>query len=478
MKTISYLLLAVFGYILSSCSEESSESSITEKEIRLTKNEVLSVSYDDTNELNDKDLFTMVNSFVSVENNAATRNSATAFKITRKTYINKEGEFEELEKATRSIGDNGITSKIYEVEFKNGSAIGRAVVSANGNLPSVIAYIPNCGNERVMESTGANELLHASKASYLYKALKMKELVDSLRNPTLEKISKELGLPIKEISYEKIKNNIVVVDVERTTRVTAVERQPIGVQRLPSSISPYVKTNWGQDYPYNDHFRIANIMDWVRDGNGGVNYGPVPAGCVNIAIAQMFTYTHTGRPFVLPIPHGLGTFAPDFDHMTRKPKLDDPGMTSTGRTHAQWIILHLYEMNKTTSKKDHANYVTSSEVAEGDMIKTMNNYFKYNAKASFDGDKAWAALRNKHLVLMLTTDHAFVISGILITEMADPKTRELVKTSDVYWHANFGWANECTGYYQLDSKANTYFEAGGTNQWCYKMEYLNNIQAK
>ena len=59
-----------------------------------------------------------------------------------------------------------------------------------------------------MQLSGANELLYAAKASYLYKAIKTKELVDSLKQPTLEKISKKLNIPINEINYQKIQDNI------------------------------------------------------------------------------------------------------------------------------------------------------------------------------------------------------------------------------------------------------------------------------
>lgn len=478
MKTTIYLLLAVFGYILSSCTEENLEASITEKMLRLTNDEVLSISYDDTKELSNNEIYKMISSFANAEN-TTTRNSTMTFKITKETYVNKEGEFKEIEKATRSIDNDGITSKICEVEFQNGPVTGRAIVAANANLPSIIAFIPNCSGDEMMELTGASKLLHASKASYLYKAIKMKELVDSLRNPTLEKISRELDLPIGEISYEKIKNNITLVDGGQTTRVTAIDPATLTVQILKSSIKPLVTTNWGQWDPYNGAFRDAGLVDWIVEEDGRMNHGPVLAGCVNIALAQMFTFTHRRTPLVLPRPAGVniaGTFSPDFDLMTRKPKLDDSGMTYTGLQHAQWLILDLYKMNKTTSKKNSANYVTESEVAEKNMLATMSKYFKFDKKDSFNGDNAWAALRNDNLVLMLAPGHVFIISGILITEMAT-STRQLVKTNDVYWHANLGWANECTGYYQLDHNANTYFEAGSVNQWCYKMEYINNIQA-
>ena len=480
MKRIFYLLLVVLGIILFSCTKESSEEQFARKMVELTKNEVLSVAYYDTHELSENDIFTLISSFLKLEDSVLTRNEVGLFKITKKTYINEQGEFENAEIATRALCDaDGITAVIYEVSFKNGFDNGLAVVASDARLPSILAYIPNVGSPNSMELTGANELLRASKASYIYKMLRTKELVDSLRIPTLEKISHELHVPINEITYEKIEKNIILTDVESATRVTAVPRQPVGIQKLKTSIDPLVKTNWGQDDPYNGYFAQMDLVDWIRTENNGKNYGPVPAGCVNIAMAQMMTHTHlyAFHQLVFPIPGFEGTFTPDFDRMTRTPKIDDPGANATGRFHTQYLITDLYLINKTTSKKDWDDAVISSEVSEPNMLNTMSKYFKYDPKATFDGDKAWAALKNHNLVFMLTSDHAFIISGILITEKAD-LTRQLVKVNDVYWHANFGWANECTGYYQLDSNARVFFEAGGTNQWDYTMDFLNNISAK
>lgn len=197
----------------------------------------------------------------------------------------------------------------------------------------------------------------------------------------------------------------------------------------------------------------------------------------------MMTHTHLYKrpPISFPIPRGKYevitnmTFTPDWSLITKTPKLDDQG--AGGVIDAQRLILNLYIENKTTSKKDWDGAVIASEVSEENMLKTMNKYFKYQPKNAFNADMAWAALREKHLVLMLTSDHAFIISGILVTEKAIA-TRQLVKTNDVYWHANLGWADECTGYYKLDSNANAYFDANGVQQWDYKMDYLNNIYAK
>ena len=79
-------------------------------------------------------------------------------------------------------------------------------------------------------------------------------------------------------------------------------------------------------------------------------------------------------------------------------------------------------MNKTTSKKNSANYVTESEVAEKNMLATMSKYFKFDKKDSFNGDNAWAALRNDNLVLMLAPGHVFIIC-LLYTSPSPRDTR-------------------------------------------------------
>lgn len=487
MKKYLYFLCAMISLsTLHSCSNEILEDTTSKKMINLTKNEVFSISYDETKDLDERTLFNMVSSFASLQNGTTTRSNATSFKVVKESFINKEGEFNEKGQATRAINNDDITSKICEIEFNSSSSTGRAIVSANANCPAIIAFIPKCSNEKMMERTGASILIHASKASYLYNTIKMKELADSLRLPTLEKISKELELPINEISYERVKDYIAITDVTPTTRVTAVQIGDIKMQVLDNSILPLVKTNWGQDDPYNGWFSVVDktgMRDWVRTENGGKNFTSVPAGCVNIAMAQMMTHTHLYRipqtAFQIPKPEYIsgnyGTFIPNWFEMTKTPKLDDKG--AGGLIDAQRLIAELYIENKTKSKKDGDGAVIASEVTEENMLKTMDNYFIYNPKKAFNGDMAWAALRAERLVLMLTSDHAFIISGILITEKS-VATRELVKNNDVYWHANLGWADECTGYYQLDSKANTYFEANGVKEWSYMVDYINNIHVR
>ncbi|UVQ45828.1 C10 family peptidase [Parabacteroides faecis] len=477
MKKNYYLLFFLLG-IFFSCSNENSDDLSGRKMVRLSKNEVLSISYDDAKELNDNDIFDIVGSFINAENDGITKSVASSYQITKKTFINKEGEFENKEVATKAVStSDDITSAISEVEFKNGSNTGLALVASDAKLPSVIAFIPNKGSDFAMEHSGANDLLQASKASYLYKAIKTRELVDSLRQPTLEKVSQELGIPINEITYEKIENNIILTDANIATRSKPVQSQPAGVQKLPSSIAPLVKTNWGQGEPYNGSFYMQDKMDNIRTGTNGKVWGPVPVGCVNVALAQIMGCAYLKiQPPAFPVPDGsAATFVPNFGDITKYPSIDQ--VSGTSFIHIQYLLLDLFIENKTTTKKDWDQAVIESGVSDEDMIRTMNKYFKFSPEAKFDGDLAWASLRNGNPVLMLTNDHAFVLSGILITEFAH-LTRQLVQTNDVYWYANLGWANDATGYYQLEKDANTYFEAGGMNEWSQNMKFINNIRAK
>lgn len=281
-------------------------------------------------------------------------------------------------------------------------------------------------------------------------------MVDSLKQPTLEKISKKLNIPINEINYQKIQDNIILTDTY-SSRSTAVQGPPEGIQKLPSSISPLVKTNWGQDDPYNWAFREENKVDWIRTENNGKKMDALPVGCVNVALAQIMGYTHQKYtpPLTFTLPNSTMTYMPNFIKMTQKASIND--LQGQAQMQVQYLMLNFYNMNKTTSKKDWDGAVLESGVSEENMLNTMNKFFKYNPKAPFDGDQVWASLRNNNPVLMLTTNHAFIISGLLITEKAS-QTRQMVKTNDLYWHANLGWADKNTGYYQLDGNARTFLK--------------------
>lgn len=476
MKKQVLFFIIVTVTMMYACSKNGENDESPGQKIELTSDELTSLVFASPKELDEKDVLFLVESFsnASVDDNITTRSISGSFQINKKTYINKEGEHNELEITTRSGESQELTAPIYEVGFRTTQGNGMAVVSGDARLPSVIAYIPKIGDEITMEQSGAADLLRASKASYLYNLIKAKELADSLKPQTFQKISKGLNIPECEISYEKVENQIVVCD-KVGTKTTAIQTQPPGVTKKPNTIEPMVKTNWGQDDPFNMWFFVDNLQDWVRvvAPNGSVTqeFKNLPVGCVNVAQGQMMTYT---KPMFINVTDGA-VGVPDWAGMEKYPTLKDaPDYLGV---HVGNLLKYLYKLNNTTSDKDWDGAVIGSSVKETDMLRTMSMFFNYDAKKKFDGDDAYLALRNKRLVLMLSNDHVFIISGVLITTLK-PQTRILVQTNDVYWHANFGWSNECTGYYQLNKQAQVFFEAGSVNQWDYQMDFLNNIRNK
>ena len=105
MKIIP-LSLFFAGITLFSCSNESTNNlSTNSQKVKLNKNEVLSIAYDDAKELTDKDIFNMVSSFANMNNNGVSRSTSASFKITKRTYINnkKEGQLTKKKKKEKGL---------------------------------------------------------------------------------------------------------------------------------------------------------------------------------------------------------------------------------------------------------------------------------------------------------------------------------------------------------------------------------------
>lgn len=480
MKKHFRIIGLLFVALAFSCQK--SEQSFDNSKVQLTPDEMISLSFTQEGELTEKQIVDIASSFSAAQSDGPSTRSSSSFNVSGKKYINLGGEFDDIATATRSgTVETASSLPIYEVEVSRGDEKGMAYVSGDARFPSVIAFIPEVKHKNSMDRTGAAELLHAAKATHLYKFIKAKNLADSLRSTTLSKISEKLKIDPVDITYDEVKDRIEVIGA--ITRTTAVPRQPPGVQKLSSSIAPYVKVKWGQGAPYNGRFWINDHMDWVlREDGNGQEWGAVPVGCVNIAIGQMLSYTHCVPFSGLQFPNPERTIWQPYEinlwlEAQEYPTLKESNVSGWIYFAIQDMLNYLYETNGTYSKKDWAGVVTDSAVDEDDLLSAMSRYFRYDSKTYFDGDLAWAALRNKNIMLMLATDHVFIISGMLITYMANP-TRQLVQTNDVYWHANFGWSNDCDGYYQLDKNARVYFEAGSVAQWDYQMNFLNNVRKK
>ena len=91
MKKHFYFLCAIASlFTIYSCTNDVSEDFISQKKVKLTQDEVFSISYDETKDLEEKTLFNMVSAFANLQNGTTTRSNATSFKIVKESFINKE----------------------------------------------------------------------------------------------------------------------------------------------------------------------------------------------------------------------------------------------------------------------------------------------------------------------------------------------------------------------------------------------------
>lgn len=208
------------------------------------------------------------------------------------------------------------------------------------------------------------------------------------------------------------------------------------------------------------------------DGWGG-QYLNYPVGCVNIAIGQVLSFTKN----YLANMSSVGIYAANvpWDGING-PNLET--YSSSAQFGVKNMLKWLYEKNGTTPVTDWKGDVIATSTTEDRMIACMRQFFTFDNKTTFNADQMWAALRkNRVAICAIGDDHVIIISGMLVTSIQ--QTRQLVQDNDVYWHVNFGWADECTGYYKVNRPAaDCLLEAGQYVQWDYQLSYWNNIRSK
>ena len=80
MKKHFYFLCAISSlFTVHSCTNDVSEDLISQKKIKLTQDEVLSISYDETKDLEENTVFIMLSAFANLKNGTKTRINATSF---------------------------------------------------------------------------------------------------------------------------------------------------------------------------------------------------------------------------------------------------------------------------------------------------------------------------------------------------------------------------------------------------------------
>ena len=402
--------------------------------LELSGSEYLSIAFAGNNELSESEASSILEGFISDQGTHSRSYDKPLFKLKNKTVVNG--------KATVSCSAGSTEDHVTFYEFSienNHSSPGFAVVCGDKRFPNVLAFSDD-GNTTDVEPS--RMMIELAQNSALKHISKIRQLEDSLRSETLNKISDEMSIPIEDIDVESLESKIYVSGYPETeTRGQQVN--PGGTWM--SQVGPLATTKWNQDSPYN-HF-APYTTPALSEFFGDSYKKHYPAGCVVIAMAQACAYF---KP---------NTGISDFNWTSASQESFSRNDTlSSASLMVSRLVQAIAKGSETTYSERGGS--TSTEKARN-FLKKWGLYMDNSTSCTFQNIKAGLdALR----LVYVTSDsrtvissrayvssgrHAWLIDGYQIRQRT--LTRQILKQNNVYCHCNFGWGGNSTGWYLFET---------------------------
>lgn len=461
--------------LVSSCQNEMVSDSapmVEEDKILLTKDEALSIANDNPTTLTEEEVLEMVNGFsnslaIQTRSIGNPKVSASIAGMHRLGGVVPNAN-------TRSAATDSVL--VYEVRLTSGDKQGYALVSADTRSAGILAYIEN-GSYEDRDRTGAGMMLALAEATTVAEINKVERLKAELRDKTLNKVAATLGK--SSVTYDEVKDLIEVEGVdgnEMVSRSTPVDTPSTQiVSMMPQNGGAVLKTEWGQNRPYN--LLLPICYDPVFRSEV-----PYPMGCAIAAGVQVLAA-------LAPTMTIDGTTI-DWAMLTRKPTIyynvyDGYGDYEEAMMVSR-VVKHMYEGTGTTPDIDedfkHEYYedpsipcVVSSTTNTAKLREYLNRYVSCGAYYSqYAPDPLLATINTNRVMPCVaimggarTTNesagkvtHAWVIDGYAICIKA---SREILRNNDLYFHANMGWDGTDNGFYKVNADTSIGFETYAGN---------------
>lgn len=444
-----------------------------EKNLGLTNEEIISISYDDHSEIPQEEVFAKISDFLELETkNAKTRMpSNLQFVVRNKEYLKERDDGTTSTRAMNQIPDS---IPVYEVLINSNGNNYYAFVSADRRSPGVFAIFDNFPIDDAKIAEGLNHpnmkaALTLSKMQLICDIENIKQIRSEFREATIEKICNKLGISRNEYSFEKIKSYLNLDSGTSTRNSGGVEmpQEQIVLQKEPMG-----KILWEQNVPYNGACPEGTILINLGAGISFTQQGNVPAGCVTIACMNIEACLE--RTPIGGIPMDWSYYK-DAKTLFKASAGQSGGTPATLLERAQKAIRYIYDELDSSPVYEYYNgtrFVSATQSSLGRYYIQKN--FNYEKSQTFDPDVVLSSLNAGKPVYLdgnvygtATTDptkyvyegHAFVIDGYIICQKAATayqiqlKTRaNIVQYYDMYWHLSLGWG-ETAGYFKLDSDA-------------------------
>lgn len=450
-----------------------------ENKIVLSSEEYTSIAYDNPQELKAEHLNKLINDFIDIQskmdNALLTKSGNVSITSVKKYYINSDDNIENTTN-TRSHSYGQFNIPIFEVELSNNNhRKDFTVICGDERAPEVLFYVNDYYPESEMNPE-TRFLLELSKKSILSDIEFVEQIRMEKRESTLQKISDELQIPREQLTFDLIKDQILILDGDLTKANNPVGGLKDPPARIVSFVNPMSRVFWHQGEPYNHQMPEYNILDTETT----YYWGNVDVGCANVAIGTLFTII---QPAMTGITKNDRSILIDWDYVTSEPYIwtdDDP---SEGGSPARMVEMVGSLLRRiyidTKSKIDYTNI--NSKDKEGntvnvhvatstgtdpelmlDYLRKMTNFSSgtfsaTQAKKSLTGFKPVLLYGNGYFVKEDFSKidpkdpkgHAFLLDGYFLTQQPG------LATQSHYWSTNMGWGRAISrGYFKTESNIN------------------------
>lgn len=430
-------LILLISTFLSSCNQEYSDENDSKlksyKKVELSMEEYISIAYEMPREIDNDEIESIINSFISIQSKNKTKNTSKCeIEIKNKYFIRNEEDKSSEEKIP-----------ILKTEIRNNGKSGVIYISADERFPDILAYIPEVVDTLPNDNSGPTMMLKYAENVVLSKSRMYNQIKDSLRIPTLEKISKQLQITPNDVHFENVKDFIEIKGINSTKSI--IDFDPTSGQVLLSKIGPYIYTEWGQLTPYNNSLGGA-CPDWFGDPT---NYN---VSSVIVAITQILG-------FFEPSLNANGTQI-NWPYLKEKPEIVEPNYFNAGDPVAKRNMVAA--LMKFCSNKCSVTYTCSgSSYSMNNITNFLKTYgINMDGSRNFDFNVIKTALDNVKLTLCYgktstNEGHSWVIDGYMTVSPTGT-----ISNSNFYVHANMGMSNYYNGYYLINSNTGVTFDPG------------------
>ena len=406
--------------------------------IELSDLEFASIAFDSPEELSEDAAKDILRTFIKAERQGSLTRASFMPSI---SLIEKKVIRTDDESITRSSNSEKdfIQTSIYEFKISAGGRDGIALVSGDERSPALIAYVPEY-DESTLAISGAEIMFEKARASHLSDIVFVESLKDSLRGKTYAKISEMINVPIEKLSYELLKDRIRVRN-ESGTRASAVTTPPT---RIYSFVYPLIKTKWNQTDPYN-----STHPDIVLDKNTG-RMGKPYAGCVEVAIAQVFAYCE------VPTFRAQGP-AVDWNILKATPQISTTAPLTT-RNMVGNLMLEVYQQAGGYYAWDSAGKHSGTPTPESKFRPYIQRVISTGSKQAYNWTTVQNSLTALEPVIIWGANHCWILDGYAVCKKSGSAG---TSQYDTYVTINYGWGGSNDGYYKLDDSYHT--DVNGTN---------------